>query len=147
MAGLKDHVLIVDDDQALATLYRVELQETGYRVSVARSSQEAIAQVQKDRPDVVVMDIRMPGMDGLELMGRILSIDRRIRVVLNTAYASYQDSFSSWAADAYVLKSSNLRLLLETIDRLLAEPEGRPTAQGAPARPASRSPRPLAKAV
>jgi len=64
------------------------------------------------------LDIYLPGMDGLETMGRILSKNRQIPVILYTAYSSYQDNFLSWAADAYLIKSSDLTELKETIKRL-----------------------------
>jgi len=112
------HILVVDDEQDLTTLYRMELEGRGYRVSTANTGQAALASVRGDRPDLVVMDIRMPDIDGLELMGRILSVDPSIQVVLNSAYACYQDSFLSWAADAYVLKSSDLSPLVSTVERL-----------------------------
>lgn len=118
MTTLEDRVLIVDDDRALSTLYRVELQQAGYDVSVANTAADALARVRQEKPSVVVMDIRMPGMDGLELMGRILTLDPTIHVVLNTAYASYKDSFTSWSADAYVVKSSDVRPLLSEVARL-----------------------------
>jgi len=114
----KRPILVVDDDRALSTLYRVELEEAGYLVGVANTAADALARVRQEKPSVVVMDIRMPGMDGLELMGRILAIDPTIHVVLNTAYASYKDSFTSWSADAYVLKSSDARPLLSEVSRL-----------------------------
>jgi CheY-like chemotaxis protein len=119
MRTRKGPILVVDDDRSLSTLYRVELEEAGYRVSVANTAAEALARVRQEDPPVVVMDIRMPGMDGLELMGRILALNPHIHVVLNTAYASYKDSFASWLADAYVLKTSDVGPLLQEVSRLV----------------------------
>jgi DNA-binding NtrC family response regulator len=121
MMTRKGPILVVDDDRSLSTLYRVELEEAGYRVSVANTAAEALARVRQEDPPVVVMDIRMPGMDGLELMGRILALNPRIHVVLNTAYGSYKDSFTSWLADAYVLKSSDVGPLLQEVSRLVGD--------------------------
>jgi DNA-binding NarL/FixJ family response regulator len=61
----------------------------------------------------------MPGMDGLEALGKLLAEDPKVPVVLNSAYSSYKDNFLSWSADAYVVKSSDLTELKETIRRLL----------------------------
>jgi len=124
MKRSRNPVLVVDDDRALSTLYRVELEEAGYVVRVAHTAEDALLRVREEKPSVVIMDIRMPGMDGLELMGRILTLDPTIHVVLNTAYASYKDSFTSWCADAYVLKSSDVRPLLREVARLM-EPRRR----------------------
>ena len=61
----------------------------------------------------------MPGMDGLEALPRILGIKEGLPVILNTAYSQYQESFMSWAADAYVVKSSDLTELKEKIKMLV----------------------------
>ncbi|MBI3447921.1 MAG: response regulator [Acidobacteria bacterium] len=114
----RDRVLVVDDEPSLRRLYRVELEQAGFEVSVAASAEEALVQVQGERPAVVVMDIRMPGMDGLELMSRILALEPGTHVVLNSAYGSYRDLFSSWAADAYVIKSSDVLPLVREVERL-----------------------------
>jgi DNA-binding response OmpR family regulator len=68
----------------------------------------------------VVLDIAMPGMDGVEALGRILSQDNRLPVILHTAYATYKDNFMTWSADAYVVKSSDRSELKIEIERVLA---------------------------
>ena len=108
-------ILIVDDDRNLRTLYRAELESEGYRVLVAPDGRVALDVLEKERPDIIVMDIRMPEMDGLEAMARILKQKKNIPVILNTAYSSYLENFSTWAADGYVVKSSDLAPLKEKI--------------------------------
>jgi DNA-binding response OmpR family regulator len=112
-------ILVVEDDKNQRKLYEQELSDEGYEVSVAPGGREALAQIEKDRPDLVVMDISMPGMDGIEALGKILGVDNTIPVILNTAYANYKDNFLSWAADAYVVKSSDLAELKETVKNVL----------------------------
>ncbi|NJN64916.1 MAG: response regulator [Acidobacteria bacterium] len=114
-------ILIVEDEQNLRLLYRRELEEEGYRVIEAANAEDGIRAFEESHPDLVVMDIRMPGMNGLEAMARVLDRDRRVPIVLNTAYDSYRDDFTSWAADAYVTKSSDTSELKRTIRRLLEE--------------------------
>lgn len=114
-------VLIVDDEQNLRLLYRRELEEEGYTVYEAANAEDGIKAFEEKRPDLVVMDIRMPGMNGLEAMARVLDRDRRVPIVLNTAYDSYRDDFTSWAADAYVTKGPDTSELKRTIARLLEE--------------------------
>lgn len=116
-------ILIVDDEPNLRTLYRKELEDEGYDVIEAASAEEGLRMFEQHRPDLVVLDVRMPGMNGLEAMARILDKDRRIPIVLNTAYDSYRDDFTSWAADAYVTKGPDTGDLMRTIKRLLEERE------------------------
>ena len=116
-------VLVVDDDKNLAMLYEQELGDEGYRVIVTHNAQDAIDLVEKDPPDLVVLDIRMPGMDGIEAMGRILGKQHQLPVILNTAYTSYKDNFTSWSADAYVVKSSDLTELKKEIKLALDKRE------------------------
>jgi DNA-binding response OmpR family regulator len=119
-------VLLVEDDEHERILYERELSEEGYRVIVAQNGREAVEKVQQGRPDVVVLDINMPQMDGLEAMGRILELFPKTPVIINTAYSSYKESFLSWAADAYVIKSSNLDELKGRVREALqkTQPQG-----------------------
>jgi len=114
-------ILIAEDERNLRNLYLVELQEEGYTVVVASDGREALDLFRKERPDLVVLDILMPGMDGLELMGLMLAEQNQVPVILNTAYPAYKDNFLSWSADAYVIKSADLRELKREIRRLLDE--------------------------
>lgn len=116
-------ILIVDDEPNLRTLYRRDLEDDGYEVVEAGTAEEGIKAFEARRPDLVVLDVRMPGMNGLEAMARILDKDRRIPIILNTAYDSYRDDFTSWAADAYVTKGPDTADLMKTIKKLLEERE------------------------
>ena len=108
-------VLVVDDDLNQRLLYEQELQVAGYDVLLASSGAEAIQVVGEQRVDVVVLDIAMPGMDGIDALTRLLDIDRQLPVILNTAYGTFKQDFMTWAAEAYVVKSSNLTELLESV--------------------------------
>ena len=112
-------ILLVEDDGNQAILYQQELEADGYEVVLASNGREAIQKVEEAQPDLIVMDVSMPGMDGIEAMGRILSEHNKLPVILNTAYASYKDNFLSWSADAYVIKSSDLKELKAMIEKLL----------------------------
>jgi DNA-binding response OmpR family regulator len=113
------NILVVDDDRNLALLYEQELSDEGYQVTVVNNAKDAIDRIDASPPDLVVLDIRMPGMDGIEAMGRILARDNQMPVILNSAYTSYKDNFMSWSADAYVVKSSDLTELKEEIRKAL----------------------------
>ena len=112
-------VLVADDEVSIRKLYQRELTREGYNVLFASDAVEAIRMTRENNPDLVIMDIRMPGMDGIEAMGRILEENNELPIVINTAYSSYKDSFLSWSADAYVTKSSDLTELKDTVRNLL----------------------------
>lgn len=117
---MKNTILVVDDERNIRLLYEKELSDEGYSVVLAADAREALATLERSKPDLVVMDIKMPGMDGIEALGQILSRDSSIPVILNSAYSSYRESFLSWSADAYVIKSSDLTELKQKIKALLA---------------------------
>lgn len=112
-------ILVVDDERNLRLLYEKELKEEGYDVVLAADAKEALAWLRSARPDLIILDIRMPGMDGLEALGRILSRDNTIPIILNSAYSSYRDSFMSWSADAYLTKSSDTTELKAKVRELI----------------------------
>ena len=112
-------VLVVEDDLNQRALYEEELLEEGYRVITAGDGREALRQVESANPDLVVMDVNMPVMDGLDTLSQMLEGHSHLPVIINTAYASYKDSFTSWSADAYIVKSSDLTELKATVKRLL----------------------------
>ena len=114
-------ILLVEDDENQRLLYEQELMHEGYEVVTASNGKEALEKVQEKLPDIVIMDINMPKMDGIEAMGRILGKNKEIPVIINTAYSNYKDSFMSWAADAYIVKTSDLSELKEKIKEVLAK--------------------------
>ena len=112
-------ILVVDDDEAIRTLLREELADEGYEVITASNARDALKKVEQEPLDLVILDIRMPGMDGLEALPRILGLKEGLPVILNTAYTQYKESFMSWAADAYVVKSSDLEELKDKVKELI----------------------------
>jgi DNA-binding response OmpR family regulator len=112
-------ILVVDDEQNLLKLYEKELREEGYEVLTAGSGKEALQELNNTSVDLVVLDIRMPEMDGLETLRQIMEAPSSPPLLLNTAYSSYKDNFLTWAADAYVVKSSDLSELKAKIFEIL----------------------------
>ncbi len=121
MADRKPRVLIVDDEESIHLLYREELEEEGYEVYSAMNGPEALEQVEKVQPDLVVLDINMPGMDGIEVLRKIKEKHPQLPVILCSAYPEYKQDLASWASDDYIVKSFDLTELKESIKRNLAK--------------------------
>lgn len=115
----KKTILVVDDDESQRFLCEEALTEEGYSIVVAKDGKEALAKVERQLPDLVILDIVMPEMDGMEAMTRILRKHRKIPVILNTSYSRYREDYITWAADAYVVKSPDFAELKEKIKELL----------------------------
>jgi len=114
-------IMIVDDEPAIRKLYQREFSEEGYEVLLAASGEEALQKIKdKNNLDLVILDIKMEGMDGLELLDELRSQFRGLPVILNSAYSTYKNDFTSWLADAYLVKSADLTELREKVQELLA---------------------------
>ena len=94
-------VLIVDDKQMMRDSVGATLQRAGYTVIAAADGDSALKMIGKHQPAAVVTDLKMPGMDGLELLGHLLKADPRLPVVLMTAYGSVNDAVSAMKAGAF----------------------------------------------
>ncbi len=112
-------ILLVEDDKNQLLLYEQELRFEGYEIVTAADGKEALEKVQEQLPDIIIMDIIMPRMDGIESMGRILSGYKSIPIIIYTAYSNYKDNFTSWTADAFIVKSSDLSELKDKINGIL----------------------------
>jgi CheY-like chemotaxis protein len=117
--GIMKRILVVDDEKHICELYKSELEDEGYTVTVANSGAEALAAVEGNPPDLIVLDVQMPGMDGIETLEKLLGRDQGIPIILNTAYSHYREDFTTWGADSYVVKSSDTTKLKREIKRLL----------------------------
>ncbi|MBP1778359.1 MAG: response regulator receiver protein [candidate division NC10 bacterium] len=112
-------ILVVDDEEAIRLLYKEELTEAGYDVDVAKDGAEALRKLEQTQPDLMTIDLRMPGMDGIELLSRVRAKYRELPIVISTAYGDLRSEFGTWASDAYVTKSADLQELKSKIAELL----------------------------
>ena len=85
-----EHVLIVDDERAIQSSLRGVLEDEGYRVTAVGSGADAIARVAEEAPDVVFLDIWMPGMDGLEALTELKRIRPDATVVMISGHATIE---------------------------------------------------------
>lgn len=112
-------LLIVDDEENIGLLFKEELEEEGYEVDVASNGLEAIEKVKNGAYDLIIMDIKMPGMNGIQALNEIKNMNKEQPVILCSAYGEFKQDFSSWASDGYVVKSADTRELKQTIKNIL----------------------------
>jgi DNA-binding response OmpR family regulator len=110
---------MVDDEASIRELYRRELEDEGFEVEAAASSEQAMRLLREWNPDLVVLDVKLGSENGLDLLRRIVETRHDLPTVLLSAYTGYKDDFSSWLADAFVMKSGDTTPFKETVHRLL----------------------------
>jgi DNA-binding response OmpR family regulator len=121
---MASHILLVDDDALLRRSLAFNLERAGYRVSTAASAEDALALAQRDRPDLVLLDIGLPGMDGLDAL-RHLDAQVGVPVIFLTARRRELDEVLGLelGADDYVSKPFDLDVLLARIKVVLRRSE------------------------
>ncbi len=112
-------ILVVDDEEHIRLLFKEELEDEGYRVDLASNGLEALEKLKRTDYNLVVLDIKMPGMDGIQTLGEIKKINKDLPVILCSAYGEFKQDFSSWVSDGYVVKSADTSELKEMIGRIL----------------------------
>jgi DNA-binding response OmpR family regulator len=113
-------ILVVDDEEAIAEAVRARLENEGYRVLVAFDGPQALDTAGRERPDLVVLDLMLPGMDGLEVCAE-LQRDRWVPVLMLTARTEESDKIAGFAvgADDYLTKPFSLRELTVRVRAIL----------------------------
>jgi CheY-like chemotaxis protein len=114
-------ILVADDEMSIRLLYSEELKEEGYEVYQAANGREALEVVDKIPLDLVILDIKMPEMDGIEALRQIKEKRPDLPVVLSTAYGEYKQDFATWDSDEYLVKSSDLEDLKAVVKRYLKD--------------------------
>src|SRR4030042_2931376 len=87
---MKKKSLVGEDEERLRLLYEEELKSEGYEVLTAGNGREAIELLETGKPDLIILDIVMPVMDGMEALGRIVGKERKIPIILTTYYSGYR---------------------------------------------------------
>jgi CheY-like chemotaxis protein len=119
--GNRKRILIVDDDPQIRSVYREMLESAGYDITATDQGSEGLETVEQGEIDLVLLDIRMPGMDGLEFLARVREINESLPIILSSAYAAYKEDFRSWGADAFVMKGTDPKSLKEAVGRFIGE--------------------------
>lgn len=113
-------ILLVDDEESIHLLYREELEEEGYEVHSALSGEEALDKLHIISPDLVILDINMPGMNGIDVLRRMKEMHPNMPIILCSAYQEFKQDLASWASDDYIVKSANLEELKASVQKHLS---------------------------
>src|SRR5258708_8191598 len=120
-APTRANLLIVDDEPIIRESLGEFLTQEGFAVSVAGSAEDALVQAQKTRFDLVLCDVQLPGIDGIELLDRLLKISPETFVILITAYGTVESAVAAFQRGAhdYLMKPILLDAVLAKMRRLL----------------------------
>lgn len=111
-------VLVVEDDQAITRFVSLALEQEGYQVQTAANGAEAIAQVEQELPDVILLDMLMPVMDGWEFARRFRERwNRKVPIVVMTAATNAQERAEQIQAEGFLGKPFDLDDLLAVVER------------------------------
>lgn len=112
-------ILIVDDEEHIRFLYSEELTDEGYEVVTADSGLKLLERIDAEKPDLIILDIKMVDYNGLDLLQDIRNKYYDLPVILCTAYDTFKEDMKSIAADFYVIKSFDLTELKNKIKMAL----------------------------
>ncbi len=115
-------ILVIDDDKNIRFLVHEELALAGHVVEGAADGASGIAAVKTFMPDLVILDIKMPGINGLDLLPRLKEAAPRVPVFLFTAYGNHRDDARTLGADGYCIKSPDLSALKNAVRKALELP-------------------------
>jgi two-component system, NtrC family, response regulator AtoC len=120
---MPDRVLIVDDEKTLARSIKLFLEEQGYEAEVANEGERALELLEQARPDLVFLDLRLPGLDGLELLKRIRNHDPSVVTVVMTAYGTIEGAVEAMKLGGfdYLTKPIDLAELKLIVERAQEE--------------------------
>jgi DNA-binding NtrC family response regulator len=121
----KYRILIVDDDEAIRTTMKAILEDEGYSVESASSGKEAIKKTQEQIYNLALLDIRLPDMEGVELLGKMKDNIPRMRKIMVTGFPSLQNAIEAVNknADVYLIKPVDVDKLLATVKEQLEKQE------------------------
>lgn len=113
----KKKILVVDDEVDFLEIIKIRLEASDYEVITAANGEEALKKVKNEKPDVVLLDILMPGIDGLEVLKRIRKINDKLPVYIITAFST-EERFKvadKFGASGFIVKTDDLSKELENI--------------------------------
>jgi two-component system alkaline phosphatase synthesis response regulator PhoP len=130
----KKHILVVEDEEDILALIHYNLTREGFRATCATSGEEALKIIRQDPPDLIILDLMLPGMDGLEVCRRLKSENqgKELAVIMVTAKGEEADVVTGLelGADDYVTKPFSPRILIARVRTVLRRKEAPPDETG-----------------
>ncbi|OGG97091.1 MAG: hypothetical protein A2508_09540 [Candidatus Lambdaproteobacteria bacterium RIFOXYD12_FULL_49_8] len=123
MSEISKKILVIDDEENVRELLKLEFLDLGFEVMTANSAFNGLQVLKDHKMDLVILDIKMPGMDGIEALEKIISTQRGLPVIIHSAYSHYKDNYLTWSATSYVVKSGDLTELTAKAKEILANKE------------------------
>jgi two-component system NtrC family response regulator len=119
--SIQARILVIDDDENITKVVAAILRDKGYSVDIAGSGNDAIKKTQKNHYDLMLIDIRLPDMEGTELLTKILDTTPKIRKIIVTGYPTLNNAVTAVnkGADAYVMKPFDVEKMLATVKEQL----------------------------
>ncbi len=116
-------ILVADDDEDIRELLETELGLEGYNVILASTGSEALRKIKDETPDLLILDIKMPDMHGLEVLEALRKEDRKLSVIICSGYEKMRDDYTVWASRVagYLTKPIDLNKLRAIIEKSLAD--------------------------
>lgn len=112
-------ILLVDDEENIRFIYEEEFKEEGYTVTTAGNGIDALELFSREKPDLVVLDIQMPGLNGIEVLRRMKTLEPSVPIILCSAFPEFKQDLGAWASEEYIVKSSDITQLKEVVRRYI----------------------------
>ncbi|SHE38219.1 DNA-binding response regulator, OmpR family, contains REC and winged-helix (wHTH) domain [Marinitoga hydrogenitolerans DSM 16785] len=114
-------ILIVEDDRSISRLLELELKHEGFRVEIANDGKEGLEKYEKFKPDIIILDLMLPEMDGMEIADSIRNYDHNVGIIMLTARGDLPSRIEGLkvGADDYVVKPFEIEELIARIEALL----------------------------
>ncbi|MBM4326547.1 MAG: response regulator [Deltaproteobacteria bacterium] len=123
-------ILHVEDENVVRILYKEVFEDYGYEIVQASSGEEALRLLRHVAPDLIILDLKMPGMGGRGFLQEFRLLNLRIPVVISSAYPYPENAPQNSSIDAYVVKSGDLKELVRTVRGILSGDSRNPKGRG-----------------
>ena len=112
-------ILLVDDDPEIRELIAMGLESAGFEVIMAENGQEGLQRFNDETPDLILTDIKMPEMDGIEFIKNVRNSDGTVPIIVSSGFAETQDLATEIGANGFLSKPFRSKNLIDTIEQFL----------------------------